>query len=504
MTGDTELRLAGFLAAEAEEAAFGEAPLTAIGAQSARSARRRRRAVLASVAGAVVTALVVGGISAMNRSEERSPARPAPTVGPPEGTKMPASPDPSLPAPPDGAARLLPAEAADALRWPTRGSLAGDRALLAAAEQRLLAETAVRRGQGTVPTGENEPVAHVWFAGDTPAGRIVAGVVDAPIAGTRGTRTEIRVWAGPSGAPVSALTVVGNVGEPLTDDLTVSRLVPGPDGSWWLLAVAPPGIDGGRVSWRPEYGVHGRAPRQWAQLAVDDGIVLTAAPWRAVTARIVLTRGGVTTAAQPVIEDSRDLGDPSFLPHDPAIDELPQIEWLQRRLELPLGLAPGTLTMENTRPVILNGLPSGDWYAMYTVRLPSGALLVAYLHTFYSPGAPPAHRLLLTAAPAAVAGGDDAGGSSQEMVRNRVWAWYDEGQVVIAAPAAKGQQARLLTGNTVVGETLLDAIGFGRYELPSDIKDKDVEVQVSIAEGVWRPGTAAGGPTHSDPFDLRS
>lgn len=516
MNRETEGRLAAALSDRADEVAFGDAPLAAIKRESARLERRRRRLVLASVACVTATVVAAGAVAAWSDTEGQAPAKPlpypsdvaprftpGPPVPPPAATVPPDMPTaaPTVPGPPrpDPATGQPDADAVrSAMRWPTRGSLRGDPAVLDAARARLIADAATSKGVLRSPDDAASLDVTVWYAADTPAGRIVVvgATVNRPGASTG---ANVVVWAGPTGAPIADLGIVGNVGETLDADMTLSRLIETP-GGWWLFALSVPGADSAKVSWHPQFDARGRAPRTWMGVGADDGVVLAPAPGRAVAARITLLRGGATLVEQPVSEDSDDLNDPSFLPPGLTPDTAPVTEWLAARLELPLGLPSRDLAVTE---VAYGRGPNGHANVLLTVRLPSGAVLVALVADRPVPDGPPLRSLMVAVAPAAVAVGDEAGGSTDTMVLNRVWTWLDGDRLTVAAPSAPGADVRVTQPGTLPRLGSLDADGFADLTVLPELPVAGTKVEVAQAKDIWRPSATPANDTHTDPFDLR-
>lgn len=504
MSRETERRLAEALSGRADEVPFGDAPLAAIGRESARLDRRRRRLVLASVAGVAATAIAAGAVAAWSGSDDQTPARPLPFpsgVTPPVSSETP-RPNPTAARtagpPPPGSATGVPDGVRSSMDWRTRGSLREDAAVLAAARDRMQAEAKSHKLGIGDPTRTDPLTTAVWYAGDTPAGRVVVVAVAQEYDGAF-EAARFLVWAGPSGAPVSELAVVGNVGEGLDDDLTLSRLVPSP-GGWWMFTLSAPGGDAAKVSWYPQFDARGRAPRTWVDVEAVDGVVVAPAPGRAVAARVAVLRGGETVSEQPVMEDSLDLNDPSFMPPDLTPEYTPTTEWVAARLALVLGLRPTDLAVNR---LAADAGANGFANSLIRVRLPSGATLVALVADRPVADGPPLRSLLVAVAPAAVAGGDEAGGSTDVMILSRVWAWLDQNWVVVAAPTAQDTDIRLGSNGAVLQTGRLDGSGFTEFSLENGTAGTDVRVEVAQAEGVWRPAVNPAEDTHTDPFDLR-
>ncbi|MEU8136385.1 hypothetical protein [Streptodolium elevatio] len=515
MNPETEGRLAAALSERADEMPFGDAPLAAIRRESARLDRRRRRLVTAGAACVAATVVAAGAVAALSDTDGQAPAKPLPypsdlaprpAPGPltpsPGATAPPdvptAAPTAAFPPAPDPAIGALDADAVrSAMRWPTRGSLRGDPAVLDAARARLIADSATGKGVLRSPDDAAWLDVTVWYAADTPAGRIVVvgATVNRPGASAG---ADIVVWAGPTGTPIADLRIVGNVVESLDADMTLSRLIETP-GGWWLFAMSAPGADAAKVSWHPQFDNRGPAPRTWVDVGADDGVVLTPAPGRAVAARIALLRGG-TVAEQPVIEDSHDLDDPSFLPPGPTPDSAPVIEWLAARLALPLGVSARDLAVNE---VAYGRGTNGHANTLLTVRLPSGAVLVALVADRPVPDGPPLRSLMVAVAPGAVAAGDEAGGSTDTMVRDRVWTWIKEDRVTVAAPSAPDTEVRLNQPGSPPRLGTLDADGFADLPVRPDLPVAGVTVEVAQAKDIWRPSVTPSAKTHTDPFNLR-
>ncbi|MGY1747711.1 sigma factor-like helix-turn-helix DNA-binding protein [Modestobacter sp. SYSU DS0511] len=216
-----------------------DAPQAVADVGSRRSGRRRR-----ALGGAALTALVLtGAVVTLDR--------PAPVLRTPPGAPAAAEP-PAAAAPP---AEPLPT--APVLTSPARGSLAGDPAFLAAAQQAdwgpLEAPPVVDRS--------------VVFAGDTPAGRAVLVV---------GTVTEDfrGVWlTGPVGAPPAQLTP--HVPRGLGEGRPLTLLLGGP-GPASLIVVAGR-EDVVEVSDRLLVGARGTVGRRYTPVETVDGAAVVPA-----------------------------------------------------------------------------------------------------------------------------------------------------------------------------------------------------------------------------------
>lgn len=505
MTGDTEERLASMLARHADELTVGDVPLAAIGRESARRGRRQRRMVLGGVGVVAAAALVSAGLVATDGANDPDPARPVPSMPSyyPTGPSVPEWPPDGggeVSAPPQNPARREAdrAAVAAAMAWPTRGSLRGDPQLLAQVRDRVWNDPTVKRSTAMQPPPQTELA--VWYAADTPAGRVIVVGYTVRMYPDATVPAHVLVLAGPTGASPAQMQVVGSIGEALGSDLTLSRLIPDERGGWWLFALAAPGTNEAQVSWYPRYGPRGREPREWTGVAVDDGIVLAAAPGRTVTARLTLSQGGVRTVDTPVVEDSDQLNDPSFLPSEPDLSPDPDVKaWATRRISLLTGVPADRLTV---RELASSGTREGHASHLLTVRLPGAALLVVLVQETPAQDAPADRTLHVAVAPAAVAGADAAGGNSDAMVASRLWAWRDSTRIVAAAPFARNESIRVRYGATEVATGTLDGAGFADLSTRSTT-GKSVTVEVSQTPGIWLPGTDPDADPHSDPFDLR-
>jgi len=122
----------------------------------------------------------------------------------------------------------------------------------------------------------------------------------------------VLVLGGESGAPIADLHIVGNVGE--LESTSVTRLIQ-TNGRWFLFTLTDPTLTTMEVSWHPVYSSSGVGVRSWAPVDIHSGVSVTAAPGQAVAAKVRIGRApGRPVLTAPVVQDSKELNDPSFFP----------------------------------------------------------------------------------------------------------------------------------------------------------------------------------------------
>jgi hypothetical protein len=218
MSIETQLRDA--LAARADDVDLSTADPYARVSGAVRTSVRRRRTALAGVAAAAVaTAVLVPGLLRPGADRATTPATHTTTVAP---------------RPSDPAWRSMST-------WPTRGGLAGDKALVAAVEDKA--------------------AGHVVFIDDAGSKR-VAIVVDA-------TQKQIAVLDGPAGAPAAQLAVTtrGDAAATLQGDVLTLTV----DGSRTVILTTPD-VRTAEVSDQPDIHVDGTVSRQWQTVRLANGM----------------------------------------------------------------------------------------------------------------------------------------------------------------------------------------------------------------------------------------
>ncbi|RFU21585.1 SigE family RNA polymerase sigma factor [Geodermatophilus marinus] len=278
--------------------------------------RRRTRRWRVGVAGAAVAALAVGALLV-------APGRGTPP-GPPAGATAAAPAGPS--APPDPSVPVL--------AGPTRGSLAGDAAFLAAVRE-------AGWGARVAPSPDRRTVV---YAGDTPHGRaaLLVGRVDDDLRG---------VWlTGPPGADPAELAPFQ---PPALGPGRPAPLLLGGPGPASLVVVAAPG-DAVEVSDRLQVGPRGTVGRTYRPVADAAGVAVVP----------VTTTAGGTGVSVRVTRDGREVwrsgvGGPRELPPPEAPDLEPLrpggtppadrvLAQALREIAVPLGVEPEVL-----EPVLL-------------------------------------------------------------------------------------------------------------------------------------------------------
>jgi hypothetical protein len=304
-----------------------------------RGSRRR-------LAGAVAAALCVVGVAVP--LARAAPHGPLPIVTAPTTTAAP-SPVPVAPPVP-------------VLVGPTRGSLAGDPAFLAAVRQ-------VGWGALDAPAPDARDVV---FAGDTPDGRVVllVGTVDGDFRGA---------WlTGPVGAAPD--TLVPHVPVALGRDRPLTLVVGGP-GPATLIVVAGRG-DGVEVSERLMTGPRGTVGRDYEPVDTVEGVAVV--PVRTTTRG---TSTSVRVVRQGVVVDRSGVDWPGA---GPGRGELPELAPLRpplgtpdaglvaaalTGLAAPLGVEPEGLAPQLVWSGTLPGRPAGS-VVVVLAHSPGGALVV--------------------------------------------------------------------------------------------------------------------------------
>ncbi|SNS17446.1 hypothetical protein SAMN06893096_102350 [Geodermatophilus pulveris] len=270
------------------------------------------------------------------------------------------------PAAPAGrAAPERPAEV-EVLTGPTRGSLAGDAAVVGAARS-------ADWGPLTPP-----PVAErqVVLATDTPHGRVVlvAGTVEGDVRG---------VWlTGPAGAPVEQLRPY--VPQTLGPHRPAALLVGGP-GSASLVVVTAPG-DEVQVSPRLQVGPRGTVGRTYDPVPSDGGLAVTAVPTTAAGTgtSVRVLRGGATVYRAAVAAADLPAGPAQVPPLDPLDPLRPAAVRPADRLvtealtaiAVPLGAEPAALEPQLLWSGVLPMPEVPGSVAVVVGRSPGGGLVV--------------------------------------------------------------------------------------------------------------------------------
>lgn len=236
MSIETQLREA--LTARAAEVGGSDGDPYARVSGAVRSSQRRRRAIAGGVAAVAIAAGVLAPQVIGNQTHRGA---------------TPATHTLQLPAPTDPAWQQF-------TTWPTRGSLAGDKAFMAAATARF---------DGDAP--------RILFAGDIEDTRLVVAFQRVPVpedeqmAGET-TTEQLRVLSGPRQASVGSLQL-GADQQPVEHSALVVRQNVGPDG--WLLVLAPRGVEKAELSTSVTIAPPGTVSRTWSTLPLTDGVGVT-------------------------------------------------------------------------------------------------------------------------------------------------------------------------------------------------------------------------------------
>ncbi|MDI2132965.1 hypothetical protein [Yinghuangia seranimata] len=481
--------LAALLTEEAERGRFGDAPVAAILDASTVRARRNRGIVLAAAASVVVATLVAGGLAATGGGADHRPATPpysgpASLPGPITTGGFPAKPaDP-------------PAVVEAAMRWQTRGSLRSDEAFLDGARNRLLENSYLTREAAEVNGTPVPLTANVWFAGDTPAGRIVIGLVAAP-QGYGDGRYEVVVLGGRSGALAGALDPIGAAGSRVSVNATVSRLVE-TDGHWWAVALAPPGkADSARVSWRPEYSAQGRAPRVWQEVPVEDGFLAAAAPLseRPGTARLIVTGKDGLLSDERVDDQWYVLGGIDTSSDDAVFARMSTPAGIAALLAPSVGVPAEQLRVEVVATDHFSERDAGAHVthaALAVIHLPNEAVLL-FCGMFGTANNEMAELRTLTGAPPAAQAAD---------AKNRAWVWHDAGETVLVAPGQAGRELRVVQDGQTYNWGTFSAGGFAVAAMAGTTVPAGSRVETRQPDGTWQPMAVVTGQAMDDPFDL--
>lgn len=268
------------------------------------------------------------------------------------------------------AAAVAPAGAS---KWPLRGALGSHQQLLQQVSKRAVAEAPTYPGSGV--TGR--PL----FLGDTAAGRVAVVLVSS----TAGIDPWVLVLGGESGAPIADLHIVGNVGE--LESTSVTRLIQ-TNGRWFLFTLTDPSLTTMQVSWHPVYGSSGVGVRSWAPVDLHSGVSVTAAPGQAVAAKVRMGRApGRPVLTAPVVQDSKELNDPSFFPVtvsaltplrtalDVTAGQAERVTWTANQLATVTGFAVAEM---NVAVLWSAGQGASAAEVLASFRLPGGGTLVAY------------------------------------------------------------------------------------------------------------------------------
>ncbi|TPG14081.1 hypothetical protein [Pedococcus bigeumensis] len=251
MSIETQLREA--LSARADEVGGSfDDPYERVSGAIAVSRRRRRTAAIATVATVAALAVAIPSFAWQGR-DSTTPAKKTTIV-------VPGPNDPRW---------------ASVSTWPTRGSLAGDRAFLASLHDAVDAQSVI-------------------YAGDIGADRVVVTwAIDAEQTPT------VTVYAQDRGAAAAELVSIASMGAFDASSVIVRR-DPTPDG--WLLVLSPPGVRTAEVSPTAAIRSDGTVTRSWKTVALRDGaavVDLRGAPLSLIRVRVGRYDGGVSMPARP-------------------------------------------------------------------------------------------------------------------------------------------------------------------------------------------------------------